>query len=139
MIEVVDRLLPLCMDEKRKSIWIMMNLFVGPQLRLLIINWKIKGLNEITSHGMVLPNGWLLFCFFTNQSDSLSASSGSIVRKQWLKSPHRWLILSAILIFIPSRFIIKQYFTGHYSFVINLSKSYCIKNPYFHQTFTLKL
>jgi DNA replication protein DnaC len=43
-------------------------------------------------------NGWLLYLYLTNQVVAhFPAFSGSNVRKQWLKTPHSWLILSAIL------------------------------------------
>jgi hypothetical protein len=42
---------------------------------------------------------------FTN-SVSLPAINGSIIRKQWLKIPHSWLNLSAILTFTPPNFFV---------------------------------
>lgn len=53
----------------------------------------------------------LLQCHYVVRSDGLNqvalfpALTGSIGRKQWLKTPHSWLILSAILINLPVNFL----------------------------------
>jgi hypothetical protein len=56
--------------------------------------------------GIATTENWYIFMTVIN-SGSLFAFTGSVVRKQWLKTPHSWLNLSAILMLISNVLVIK--------------------------------